>query len=51
VNAGILASDNWWMLAATLLLFPMMVSGARISRFEGAALLSVYGVYLAQLLA
>lgn len=51
VNASILASDNWWMLAATLLLFPIMVTGARLGRLEGAVLLSVYGVYLAQLLA
>jgi len=50
VNAAILASDNWWMLGATLLIFPMMVSGFRIGRIEGAVLLGCYVVYLIGLL-
>ncbi|MGD9904834.1 MAG: calcium/sodium antiporter [Vicinamibacterales bacterium] len=50
VDPAILASDNWWMLGATVLLFPMMVSGTRIGRVEGAVLLATYGVYLARLL-
>lgn len=43
-------SDVWWMLGVTLLLFPLMFSGRRINRFEGAGLLSVYLVYTAVLL-
>lgn len=50
VNSAILDSDNWWMLGATVLLFPLMVSGKRIGRVEGVLLLAVYGVYLARLL-
>jgi Ca2+/Na+ antiporter len=34
------------MLAATLLLFPIMFTGLRISRWEGGMLLSVYFAYL-----
>jgi cation:H+ antiporter len=47
----ILASDNWWMLGITVLLFPMMFTGLRINRWEGAVLLAAYGSYLAVLLA
>lgn len=50
VHATILSSDNWWMLGATLLLFPLMVTGSRVNRLEGAGLLAVYGIYLALLL-
>lgn len=50
VDANIVASDNWWMLGATVLLFPMMVSAARVGRLEGAVLLAVYAFYLTRLL-
>jgi cation:H+ antiporter len=50
VSPGIIASDNWWMLTATLLMLPIIYTGRRISRPEGAALLALYGVYLANLL-
>jgi cation:H+ antiporter len=51
VQPDIVASDCWWMLCSTLLLFPLMFSSRRVSRGEGAVLLIVYGVYLSQLLA
>ena len=51
VQPHIVASDCWWMLGSTLLLFPLMFSNRRVSRGEGAVLLIVYGVYLSQLLA
>lgn len=51
VDAEIVASDNWWMLAVTLLLFALMFTGRRINRWEGAMLLAIYGVYLGMLLA
>jgi cation:H+ antiporter len=46
VAPELINSDCWWMMGVTLLLFPMMFSGFRINRWEGAALLSVYGAYL-----
>jgi cation:H+ antiporter len=49
VHPTIIASDNWWMLGAALVLFPVMVSGLRINRLEGAAMLSLYVVYLVRL--
>lgn len=50
ISPEIVASDNWWMLGVTLLLFPLMCSGRRISRFEGGGLLAVYLLYMALLL-
>ena len=50
VNPAIVASDNWWMVGIALLLFPVMRSGMRIGRGEGALLLAVYAVYLVTLL-
>lgn len=46
----IIARDNWWMLGVSLLLFPLMKSGMRINRMEGALLLTVFIAYLAVLL-
>jgi cation:H+ antiporter len=46
----IAASDNWWMLGVTVLLFPLMFTGRRINRFEGGGLLTVYVVYMVLLL-
>jgi cation:H+ antiporter len=46
----IAAGDNWWMLGVTVLLFPLMFTGRRINRVEGAGLLSVYVVYMVLLL-
>jgi cation:H+ antiporter len=51
VSPAIVASDCWWMLGSTLLLFPLMFTSLAVSRREGAALLIAYGVYLWQLLA
>ena len=50
VADGIVASDNWWMLGVTLLLFPIMFTGLRVNRWEGCLLLSAYAVYLGWLL-
>jgi cation:H+ antiporter len=46
----VIASDNWWMLGITLMLFPLMFTGRRLNRWEGCLLLGTYGVYLAILL-
>jgi cation:H+ antiporter len=50
VSAGIVASDQWWMLGITLLLFPLMFTGRRIDRWEGLLLLATYWLYIGFLL-
>jgi cation:H+ antiporter len=50
VMSEIVASDCWWMLGGTLLLFPLMFTGLRVARWEGGLLLSVYATYLVILL-
>ena len=42
--------DNWWMLGTTLLLFPIIFTGGRVNRWEGAFLILVYVAYLTLLL-
>lgn len=46
VSPAMIASDHWWMLGVTLLLFPIMRSGMRIGRLEGLFAIAVYGVYV-----
>lgn len=46
----ILTRDIWWVLGASLLMFPLMKSGARISRGEGGLLLFGFFVYMGLLL-
>lgn len=46
VQPALLESDCWWMLAITLMIFPIMATGRRVNRLEGGALLATYGVYL-----
>lgn len=46
VPPELIARDNWWMLGASLLLFPLMKSGMRISRAEGGVLLAGFCVYM-----
>lgn len=43
---NISAVDLGAMIVVTLVLFPLIHTGYRINRFEGAALLAFYGVYL-----
>ncbi len=49
VDPGLLDSDVWWMLGVTLLLFPIMFTGLRVSRREGGILLAIYCVYIGSL--
>lgn len=49
VHPAIVSSDNWWMVGTALLLFPLIISGRRVSRWEGAVLLAAYAVYLRSL--
>lgn len=46
VDRVIVERDAWWMIAASLLLFPIMVTGMRVSRLEGALLVTGLAVYL-----
>ncbi len=50
VPTEIIERDNWWMLGASLLLFPLMRTGMRINRVEAAVLLGGYIVYLGLLI-
>jgi cation:H+ antiporter len=50
VAPAIVRSDMWWMIATSLLLLPLMRSGSRLSRGEGALLLGGYAAYLVVLL-
>jgi cation:H+ antiporter len=50
VSDAIVATDLWWMVGTALLLFPIMWSGRRIGRIEGALLVAVYVAYTVLLL-
>jgi cation:H+ antiporter len=50
VQPTIYASDCWWMLGVTLLLFPIMFTGLRVNRWEGGLLLAAYCLYLGNVL-
>jgi cation:H+ antiporter len=41
--------DMLWMVGSAFVLFPIMRSGMRVTRLEGALLLGLYGVYIVQL--
>ena len=50
VSPALVRSDMWWMIATSLLLLPLMRSGARLSRGEGVILVGAYATYLVMLL-
>lgn len=50
VPSEIIVRDNWWMMGASLLLFPLMKSGMRINRLEGVGLLTGFCAYMALLI-
>lgn len=45
VPAEIMSRDVWWFLGISLLLFPLMKSGMKITRLEGTVLLAVFATY------
>lgn len=49
VSAAMRNSDMIWMLATSLLLFPVLRSGMRVTRAEGVIMLLVYAAYVALL--
>lgn len=50
VAAQMVASDLWWMLGFTLILYPMMRTGHVLGRRDGAVLLGGYVTYLTLLI-
>lgn len=50
VPTEILERDNWWMLAASALLFPLMWTGMRLSRGEGVLLFGLFATWMGSLL-
>ena len=46
VAPAIVRGDMWWMIGTTVLLLPLLRSGARLSRAEGGVLLGVYATYI-----
>ena len=50
VSREILSYDAWWMIGVTAILFPVMRSGYKITRLEGALFLGLYFGYLSTLI-
>lgn len=50
VQPALFDVDSWVMLGITLLLAPIIISGFRVARWEGASLLTVYAGYMGWLL-
>ena len=50
VSPALVRTDLWWMLGTSFLIYPLMRTGRRIGRREGAVLVSVYVVYTVLLL-
>jgi cation:H+ antiporter len=50
VQSAIFEIDCFWMLGITLLLFPIIFTGRRITQLEGVTLMGCYCLYLAQLI-
>ncbi len=50
VHPETIRMDLWWMVGYAVALFPIIRTGMRVSRLEGAALLVTYGVYVGLLL-
>lgn len=51
VSPELAGYDMFWMLGATVLIFPLMRIGMRLSRLDGLVLLAAYAVYLRGVLA
>jgi cation:H+ antiporter len=51
VPLEVIARDDWWMLGLSALLFPLMWTGRRVVRWEGALLLTFFLTYMGLLVA
>jgi cation:H+ antiporter len=49
VPEEIMARDIWWLIGITALMFPMMLSGKKVNRWEGLILLAAVSAYLVML--
>lgn len=45
ISQTIIDYDNWWMIGISLLLFPLLVTGKKITRAEGLVLFTVILLY------
>jgi cation:H+ antiporter len=50
IDPALVVSDFRWMLGITIVLFPLMFTGLRVSRAEGAFLLLFYALYMIRLI-
>ena len=46
----IMSRDIWWLIGITVLMFPMMLSGKKVNRWEGFILLAAITAYIVMLL-
>ena len=46
ITSQVLNIDMWWVIGISALIFPLMITGKRINKWEGLTLLSLYGCYI-----
>ena len=45
IPSEIMSRDIWWLIGATAMMFPMMITGRKVARFEGLVLLGGFATY------
>jgi len=46
ISARVLNNDMWWVIGISALIFPLMITGKKINKWEGFALLAIYSFYI-----
>lgn len=46
ISFRVLNNDMWWVIGISALIFPLMFTGKKISKFEGFTLLAIYCAYI-----
>jgi cation:H+ antiporter len=46
ISSRVLNNDMWWVIGVSAIIFPLMITGKRINKWEGGALLLIYSVYI-----
>ena len=46
ISARVLNNDMWWVIGISAIIFPLMITGKKISKREGFGLLTIYCVYI-----
>lgn len=46
ITQQVFATDMWWVIGISAILFPLMVSGKKIGNWEGVGLVTVYVIYV-----